>query len=158
VPAAYPAPLVEELAAIHARADEPGEALVPMLRAVQRALGWVGDDALADVAARAGVAAEDAANVAAYFGVRRAPPAAARVVEVCVNVSCLHRGGEAILAACSARLGLAVGETSADGGYALLEIVCLKRCESGPAMRVDGEIFDGLTPARALEIVLERAP
>jgi NADH:ubiquinone oxidoreductase subunit E len=158
VPPSYPAPLAEQLDALRARAEEPGQALVPMLRAVQRSLGWVSDDALDDVAARAGVAAEDAANIAAYFDVRRAPPPAARVVEVCVNVDCLRRGSRAILEACRQRLGVAIGETSADGRFLLQEIVCLKRCGLGPTVRINGEVFEHLTPARTLEIVLEPAP
>jgi formate dehydrogenase subunit gamma len=140
-------PLESDLAAIQARAEEPSEALVPMLRAAQCALGWLSDDDLAAIASRAGVAAEDAANVADYFDVRRAPPAARFVVEVCVNVNCRRRGGEAVLDRARARLGLEVGAVSSDGRFALQEIVCLKRCESGPALRLDGAIHDGLTPA-----------
>jgi NADH:ubiquinone oxidoreductase subunit E len=148
-----PEPLAAQLDAIRNDAEEPRLALVPMLRAAQRALGWIADDVLADVAGRAGVEVEDAANIAAYFDFRRAPPAAARVVEVCVNVSCRRRGGAAILDACRRRLGLEVGETTADGAWSLQEIVCLKRCESGPALRYDGEIHDGLTPERVGEIL-----
>ncbi len=124
-------------------------ALMPMLRAAQRALGWIDPATLADLAGRAGVALDDAANVAAYFGLRLAPPEARHVVEVCVNLDCRRRGGEAILARCRERLGIDPGERSADGGFLLLEVVCLKRCESGPAMRVDQEIVDEVTPERA---------
>jgi NADH-quinone oxidoreductase subunit E len=141
-----PGPLAAELDAIHAEAEEPARALVPMLRAAQRALGWVSDPVLLAVAARAGVDADDAANIAAYFDFTRTRPAAARVVEVCVNVNCQRRGGAAILDACRRRLALEVGQVSEDGAWSLQEVVCLKRCESGPALRYRGEIFDGLTP------------
>jgi NADH-quinone oxidoreductase subunit E len=70
------------------------------------------------------------------------------VVEVCVNINCLRRGGQALLERAASRLGLHAGAVSADGRVALQEIVCLKRCESGPAVRLDGEIHDDLTPAR----------
>jgi len=140
--------LERELAAIQARAEDPSEALVPMLRAAQGALGWLGDDDLGEIAARAGVTAEDAANIAAYFDFRRAPPAARFVVEVCVNVNCRRRGGGAVLDRARALLGLEVGAASPDGRLALQEIVCLKRCESGPALRLDGAIHDELTPER----------
>ncbi|MFT3767360.1 MAG: NAD(P)H-dependent oxidoreductase subunit E [Minicystis sp.] len=148
-----PGPLAAELDAILRDGEEPARALVPMLRAAQRALGWIADDVLQALAARAGVEVEDAANIAAYFDFRREKPVAARVVEVCVNINCQRRGGAAILDHCRARLGLEVGETSADGAWALHEIVCLKRCESGPALRYRGEIFDALTPARVDEIL-----
>jgi NADH-quinone oxidoreductase subunit E len=149
----FPEPLAGELTSIAASAEEPSAALVPMLRAVQRALGWIDDAALHEVAARAGVDPADAANIAAYFDFRREKPAAERVVEVCVNVNCQRRGGRAVLDHCRARLGLEVGETSADGVWSLQEVVCLKHCESGPALRYKGEIFDALTPARVDEIL-----
>lgn len=149
----FSAPLSRDLDALREAAEEPSRALVPMMRAVQRALGWVSDDALREIAARAGVGVEDAENLAAYFDFVRQRPAAASVVEVCVNINCQRRGGAAILDACRAKLGLDLGETSADGAFALREVVCLKRCESGPALRFNGEIFDELTAARVGEIL-----
>lgn len=144
----FPDALEREIEAIRARAEEPSEALVPMLRAAQGALGWLGDDTLREIAARAGVAVEDAANIASFLDLRRGPPVARFVVEVCVNVNCRRRGGQAILDRARARLGLEVGAVSADGRFALLEILCLKHCESGPAARIDGEIHDELTASR----------
>jgi NADH:ubiquinone oxidoreductase subunit E len=144
----FPERLEHDLAALLASAEEPALALAPMLRAAHRALGWLSPGTLADLAARAGMDADDAANVADYLAFRRAPPPAAIHVEVCVNVHCQHRGGAAILAHCKARLGLDVGGRSPDGRLALDEVVCLKHCESGPSMRVNGEIADDLTPGR----------
>lgn len=152
---AYPERLERDLAAILAAAEEPPLALAPMLRAAQRALGWLAPETLADLAARAGVGADDAANIADYLAFRRDPPPAATYVEVCVNVHCRRRGGAAVLARCVDRLGLAVGGRSADGRYALDEIVCLKHCDTGPSMRVNGEIVDGLTPAHVDAILDE---
>lgn len=131
-----------------------------MLRAAQAALGWLADDTLADLAARAGVPAEDAANIAVYFGLRRSPPAGRVVVEICVNVDCRRRGAQAVLDRARTRLGVEVGAVSPDGRCALQEIVCLKRCGFGPAARVDGVIHDELTPDRIdalLAPLLDRA-
>jgi|HubBroStandDraft_4_1064222.scaffolds.fasta_scaffold226059_2 NADH:ubiquinone oxidoreductase subunit E len=152
---AFPELLERDLAAIRASAVEPAFALAPMLRAAQRALGWLSPETLANLAARAGVGAEDAGNIADYLAFRRDPPPAAISVEVCVNVHCQHRGGAAILARCKARLGLDVGGRSPGGRFALDEVVCLKRCASGPSMRVNGEILDELTPGRVDEILAE---
>ena len=149
----FPGRLEQDLAAILAAAEDPALALAPMLRAAQRALGWLSPETLDDLAVRAGVGAEDAANIADYLAFRRDPPPAAITVEVCVNVNCQRRGGAAILARCKDRLGLDVGGRSPDGRFALDEIVCLKRCESGPSMRVNGEIVDALTPDRVDEIL-----
>jgi NADH-quinone oxidoreductase subunit E len=154
---ALPERLEPEIAAILARVEEPRLALGPMLRAAQRALGWLSDATLAEIAALAGVGADDAANIAGYFDLARSPPEARHVIEVCVNVNCRRRGGDAILARCKERLGLDVGERSADGIFLLEEVVCLKHCESGPAMRVNHEIMDELSVER-VDAILSGLP
>jgi NADH:ubiquinone oxidoreductase subunit E len=123
------------------RPDLPG-ALVPSLRAIQRATGWISDEALEEIALRLGVPVDDAANIAGYFAMVRTPPAARHTIEVCVNGSCRRQGSEAVLTRLGERLRLSPGEVSADGAYALVDIVCLRRCGSGPSLRVDGEILE----------------
>src|SRR3954469_368655 len=108
-----------EIAAILGRAEERRLALVAVMRAAQRALGWLSAETLADIAARAGMEPEDAANIADYFDFARRPPEARHVIEVCVNGNCRRRGWGAILAGCEAPLGLVAGERSADGALLL---------------------------------------
>jgi NADH-quinone oxidoreductase subunit E len=142
----FPEPLEDELAAL--LAIDAGEVppLMPALRAVERRLGYVSEEALREVAARVGVGEEDARNLCGYFGLRREEPAARHVVEVCVNVSCRRRGGDAVLERWRERLGIEVGEVTADGGFALREVVCFKACDVGPNVALDGEVHGGTTP------------
>jgi NADH:ubiquinone oxidoreductase subunit E len=140
----FPPRLESTLAALLADRPDPAGALVPSLRAIQKATGWVSDAALAELALRLGVAQGDAANIAGYFGVVRTPPAARHTLEVCVNVLCRKQGSEAVLDRLRERLGVEPGEVSRDGAYALVDILCLRRCGSGPALRIDGEIRDGV--------------
>lgn len=138
------AELTDLLDRCRAQDDEPRAALVPALRAVQRALGFVGEGELAEIATRLGVEEGDAANVAAYFEIRRTAPEARHRLEVCVNIACRRRGSAAILERCQERLGIDVGEVTADRSVSLGEVVCLKLCEQGPNLRVDGESLIGV--------------
>jgi NADH:ubiquinone oxidoreductase subunit E len=149
----FPDRLELTLAALREGRDDPSGALVPSLRALQRALGWVSPEALREIARRLGVAVDDAANLADYFAMVRTPPAARHTVEVCVNASCRRQGSEAVLARFGERLGVEPGQVSADGAFALVDIICLRRCGSGPSIRVDGEIRDGF-PADAVDALL----
>jgi NADH:ubiquinone oxidoreductase subunit E len=135
----------------------PG-ALVPSLRAIQRAAGWVSPDALAEIAARLGVPADDAANLADYFAMVRTPPAARHTLEVCVNASCRRQGSEAVLDRLRERLGIEPGQVSGDGAFALADIICLRRCGSGPSIRVDGEIRDGFRVGDVDALLADLAP
>jgi NADH-quinone oxidoreductase subunit E len=53
------------------------------------------------------------------------------------------------------RLGIVPGETTADGRFTLLPIVCLGHCDHAPAMMVDDDQYGDLDPAR-LDAILER--
>ena len=140
----FPPRLESTLAELLADRPDPAGALVPSLRAIQKASGWVSDGALAEIALRLGLEVDDAVNIAGYFGVVRTPPAARHTLEVCVNVLCRRQGSEAVLDRLRERLGIEPGEVSRDGTYALVDVVCLRRCGSGPALRIDGEIRDGV--------------
>lgn len=140
----FPDRLELTLAELLADRPDPAGALVPSLRAVQRATGWISDEALEEIALRLGVPVGDAANLAGYFAMVRTPPAARHTIEVCVNVSCRRQGSEAVLTRLRERLRLEPGEVSPDGAYALVDIVCLRRCGSGPSLRIDGEIREGV--------------
>lgn len=132
-------------------ADHPERrtALVPMLKVAQKELGFVADETLREIAARIDLPVEDAENIAGFFSFKRQKPASRYTLQVCVNINCKRRGGDAVLERCKATLGVGTGEITADRIFSLQEIVCLGMCESGPALRVDRERFDGMTPDAA---------
>jgi NADH-quinone oxidoreductase subunit E len=53
------------------------------------------------------------------------------------------------------RLGIRPGETTPDGRFTLLPIVCLGACDHAPAMMIDDDLHEDLT-AQSLDTVLER--
>lgn len=153
----FSAPLEAELQALLDRCrdqeDEPRAALVPALKAVQRELGFVGEAEMREIAARLAMEVEDAANIAAYFEIRRSPPEAKHRLEICVNISCRRRGSAALLERCQEKLGVDIGGVMPDRRVSLGEVVCLKLCEMGPNLRVDGESLIGVGLVQMDEIL-----
>jgi hypothetical protein len=71
------------------------------------------------------------------------------VIQVCEGLSCHLAGGAEDLAAyLSDHLGIAEGETTADGLFTLQTVQCLAACGSSPAMRVNDTLYDHLTTAQ----------
>ena len=155
----FSAPLEAELQALldrcRAQDDEPRATLVPALKALQRELGFVGAAELGEIAVRLSVDEADAANIADYFEIRRSPPEARHQLEVCVNLSCRRRGSAALLERCQERLGVDIGGVMADRRVSLGEVVCLKLCEMGPNLRVDGESLIGVGLVQ-MDAILDR--
>jgi NADH-quinone oxidoreductase subunit E len=75
------------------------------------------------------------------------------VILVCNSVSCWILGYEQILRHLKQRLGVELGETTADGRFTLLPIVCLGACHQGPAMMIDDDLHTNLNPERIENIL-----
>lgn len=113
-------------------------ALIPVLHAVQHALGYVPDAAVPHIAHVLNLSrAEVHGVITFYHDFRRAPPAR-HEVKLCRAEACQARGGAAIEKAASARLGVAMGGTRADGRVTLAPVYCLGLCATGPNALVDG--------------------
>jgi NADH:ubiquinone oxidoreductase subunit E len=51
------------------------------------------------------------------------------------------------------RLGIALGQTSADGRFTLLVSSCLGVCEKAPAMIIDNDLYTELDSSKINEIL-----
>lgn len=75
-------------------------------------------------------------------------------ISVCNNISCQLCGGDRILEYVTSKLGVAVGETTADGRFTVKrEEECLAACSGGPMMVVDGHYYENLTPEKVDSIL-----
>ena len=125
------------LAVIAAHAGMRG-GLLPLLHAVQDAIGFVPDALVPDIAEALNLSRADVHGVITFYHDYRRRPAGRHVVKICRAEACQARGGVAIAAAAAERLGVTMGETRHDGQVTLEAVYCLGRCAPGPAALVDG--------------------
>ncbi len=128
--------------------DEPASAVGDALMIVQESRGWVSDEAVADLARELGMSVEDVDAVATFSDLVFRKPVGRNVILVCDSVSCWITGYDSVIGHLRSRLGIGLGETTADGKFTLLPVGCLGACEQGPAMMINGELIGNLTPAR----------
>jgi NADH:ubiquinone oxidoreductase subunit F (NADH-binding)/NADH:ubiquinone oxidoreductase subunit E len=120
--------------------------LLPALHAVQRALGWLPESALREVAAHLRVPASEVWGVASHYPEFRLAPRGRHHVRVCTGVSCRLLGGLEWLEEAARRLGVAPGEGGA-GREATLEAAdCLFACSVAPVVEVDGGLRGRVSP------------
>lgn len=135
--------------------DQRQAASIEALRIVQRHRGYVSDEVLAAVAELLGISTADLDGVATFYNLIHRKPVGRHVVLACNSISCWLVGAEGVRDHLSRALGVGVGETTADGRFTLLPIVCLGACDHGPTMMVDGDLHGDLNPAR-IDTILER--
>ena len=127
---------------------------VDALKIVQRHRGWVSDEAVKEVATLLGMSPHEVDGVATFYNLIYRKPVGRHVIHVCDSVSCWVMGCDGICSHLKGRLGIGMGETTPDGRFTLLPIVCLGACDVAPAMMVGGTTHGNLTPQQA-DAILE---
>lgn len=137
-----------EIAAAHAALDGP---LLPVLHAVQHALGHIPREVLAPIAEELDLSVAEVHGVVSFYPDFRTEPAGRRVLRVCRAEACQAVGAAHLGDDLRARLGVDWHGTTEDGAVTLEPVYCLGLCACGPAALVDD------TPvARATAERLER--
>ncbi|GMW08029.1 MAG: NAD(P)H-dependent oxidoreductase subunit E [Gammaproteobacteria bacterium] len=130
-------------------------AVIGALHAVQHGNGgYLTPELLDAVAQYLKLPAIQVYEVASFYSMFETRPVGRHSVSVCTNICCMLRGGEQILSYVEKKLGIAAGESTADGRiYLKKEEECLAACTGAPMMMVDHRFHENLTPARVDEIL-----
>ena len=123
-------------------------ALVPMLLYAQDEVGYVSDEVITELAQRLDLLELDVRNVLSYYSMLRTRPAGKYNVQVCTNISCMLRGGYELLDHCKHRLGIGHKGVTPDGLFSLEEVECIGACCWAPAVQVNYDFHDNLTPEK----------
>ena len=128
-------------------------AIVPLLLFAQDEIGHVSDEAVEEVARRVGVKPIEVIEDIGYYSMLHRQPVGKYHLQVCTNISCLLRGGEEILAHCAKKLGIGHKQTTPDGLFSLEEVECLGACCGAPAMQVNYDYYENLTPEKIDQLI-----
>jgi NADH-quinone oxidoreductase subunit E len=134
---------IESEAAIYPRRDAVS---IDALKIVQKHRGWVSDESLRDIAQHIGMSPTDLDSIATFYNLIYRRPVGRHVISVCDSVSCWIMGCESIQEHLQKRLGIGLGETTADQRFTLLPTVCLGCCDRAPALMVDDDLHTDLDP------------
>ena len=137
------------------RGNRPDE-LLEMLHDVQSALGYVPEAVVPALANALNLSRAEVHGVVTFYHDFRAKPAGRHVLKLCRAEACQSMGCESLVERAESRLGIACGETSADGRVTLEPIYCLGLCATAPSAMMDGRIVGRLTPER-LDALLKEA-
>ncbi len=93
-------------------------------------------------------------EVATFYSMFQTQPVGRHNVAICTNVSCMLRGADDIVEHVEAKLGIKLGQSTADGRiYLKQEEECLAACCGAPMMMVDHKYHENLTREKVDEIL-----
>ena len=128
-------------------------ALLPALHLVQADHGYVSVELTRELAALFEIEPVEVMEVVSFYNMFHAEPVGRHEVRVCTNLPCALRGSVGLLKRLESRLGVAAGETTADGRITLGHEECLGACAYAPVMRVGEAYHESLDPEEAKRIL-----
>ncbi len=126
---------------------------IDAMQIIQRHRGWVSDESLEDLAEFLGMSPDELDSVASFYNLIFRKPVGKHVILLCDSISCWIMGYEGLREHLKERLGVNLGETTADQQFTLLPIVCLGTCDHAPAMMIDNDLHRDLDAAKLDEVL-----
>lgn len=126
--------------------ETPRSVCIAAMNFIQKQRGYVSDENLADLAPMLGMSVSGLESVATFYSLIFREPVGKHVILLCDSASCWILGKDGVLDHLRQRLGIDLGQTTADNQFTLLTIPCLGACDRAPAMMVDWILHGPLTP------------
>lgn len=144
-----------QLKEVFGRFGQTREALLPCLKVTQERFGCVPREIIGFLSEQLDVAPLDIYGAISFYGMLTTRHTGKYVVRVCASLPCHVNGAPSLLGAVREELGIAPGQTTADGLFTLEAVGCLGLCDKAPAMLVNDVVHGPLTIAQARAILIE---
>jgi len=128
-------------------------AMLPVLCLAQQEFGHLGEEAIAYVAKILQQPPARVHGVVSFYTMLNMKPVGRHHIQVCRTLPCALRGAEKITGFLKQKLGIELGQTTADRRFTLTEVECLASCGTAPMMQINDDYYESLTEAKVTEIL-----
>ncbi len=130
-------------------AGKQASAVMPLLDLAQRQNdNWLPRAAMDYVADMLGMPRIRVYEVATFYTMYNLKPVGKHFVQICTTTPCWLRGSDDVVKACERKLGIGLGETTADGQFTVIEVECLGACGFATPILVDDDFIESVTPEK----------
>jgi NADH-quinone oxidoreductase subunit E len=135
-------------------ADQKQSAVMACLAIVQQESGYVSAESEKAIAQHLGMAPIAVHEVTTFYNMYNQRAVGKFKLNVCTNLPCQLREGQKTLHYLEKKLGISMGETTADGMFTLQQSECLGACADSPVMLVnDRSMCSFMTPEKLDQLV-----
>jgi NADH-quinone oxidoreductase subunit E len=150
-----PAELRKTLERKISSSEHPRELVVDVILALQDHFGYLSDQSLEEAALLLGMSPLEVEELATFYTFIFREPVGKYVIHVCDSVICWMDGYESLRDYLCRKLGIKMGETTADGLFTLLPVCCIGYCDRSPALLINRKVYGPVTPEKLDEILEE---
>lgn len=134
--------------------QQPG-ALLPVLHAIQDAIGYIPTEAVGLIASALQQSRADVHGVISFYHHFRTTPPGNKVLQVCRAEACQARGSRALEQHVKQSLQVNYHQTTRDGEFTLEPVYCLGNCACGPTIQIGSDIYGRVDAERFEQLVAE---
>jgi NADH-quinone oxidoreductase subunit E len=134
--------------------DQKQSAVMACLAIVQQELGSISVESESEIADYLGMAPIAVHEVTTFYNMYNQHPVGKYKLNVCTNLPCQLRDGSKALQHLEQKLGITMGETTADGLFTLQQSECLGACADSPVLLVnDRHMCSFMSPAKLDQLI-----
>jgi NADH-quinone oxidoreductase subunit E len=138
---------------IMARYPQKRSAVMPLLYLAMAEEGYLSDEGMEEVGRWVGITPAQVQAVATFYTMYKRKPTGGYLISCCTSISCMLLGADDVLHGVEDESGVPHGETDTDGLISVEHVECLGACGGAPAVQVNYELIEGVTPDKARELV-----
>ncbi len=128
-------------------------AVMPLLYMAMRHDGYLTDDGVRRVAELTELTPIQVESVATFYEMFKRRPVGRYLVSVCTSISCFLLGADDVMSSAETTAGAPAGEIDAEGIVTVDHIECIGACGGAPAVMVNYELVEGVTPESVAEMI-----
>ena len=145
----------DEIAEILSRYPVKRSALIPLLYLAQREHGYVTEAAMTEIAGLLKLTPPQVYETATFYTMLNLKRVGKFHIQVCKSLMCALVGSDTVIGWITTKLGIAPGETTADGLFTLSAVECLAACGTGPMMQINDDYYERLTEQKVDQILAD---
>ena len=127
-------------------------ALGPLLYLAQEKEGYIDDDSVVEISKLVGITEVQVRSVASFYTMYKQEPSGKYLLSVCKSISCEINNSKEVIDNIKEFTGLANNETDIESTFTFEEVECIGACGGAPAVQINYETVEGVTPTKALEL------
>lgn len=135
------------------RYPEKRSAVMPLLYLAMAEDGWLTEQGMEEVARWVEITPAQVQSVASFYTMYKRERTGRYLISACTSISCMLLGSDDVLHAIEDESGVPHGETDESGTLSVEHVECIGACGGAPAVQVNYELIEGVTPDKARELV-----
>jgi NADH-quinone oxidoreductase subunit E len=149
----WPEAVQERARAIVAQYPQRRSAVMPLLFLAMSQDGYLTEEGMKEVADWTGTTPAQVAAVASFYTMYKREPVGRYLISCCTSISCMLLGADRVMHALEEAAGALHGQTDEEGLIGVEHAECLGACGGAPAVQINYELIEGVSPEKARQLV-----